>query len=42
MVEKEYSFDNCNNMVILCQKCYEKKKYVVVIFEINKETNKLE
>ena len=42
MVEKEYSFDNCNNMVILCQKCYEKKKYVVVICEINKETNKLE
>ena len=42
MVEKEYSFDNCNNMVILCQKCYEKKKYAVVICKICKETNKLE
>ena len=42
MVEKENFFDICNNMVILCQKCYEKKKYIIVICKINKEAKKIE
>ena len=42
MVEKENFFDIWNNMVILCQKCYEKKKYIIVICKINKEAKKIE
>jgi hypothetical protein len=42
MIEKENPFDNCNNMAILCKKCYEKKEYIFVICKIDKEANKLE
>ena len=39
MVEKENTFDDYNNIVILCRKCYEKKVYTIVICKINKEIN---
>ena len=43
MVEKEEdSFDNCNNMLILCKKCYDKKEYIIVICKVNRYKNSLE
>ena len=43
MVEKEEdSFDNCNNMLILCKKCYDKKEYIIVICKVNRDKNSLE
>ena len=43
MVEKEEdSFDNYNNMIILCKKCYDKKEYSIVICKVNRDKNSLE
>ena len=42
MEEKECTFEDHDNLVLLCKKCYENKEYYIPLYKINKQINSIE
>ena len=42
MEEKACTFEDHDNLVFLCKKCYENKEYYIPLYKRNKQTNSIE